>query len=190
MEELDRLFPVAVEIDLAGRRFAVSPLAVRQFAPMMRAMQPVQHVFRLDTREVDLDALLASAAATEILAVALECEMDFLFSLDRGERLRAMATVLACNPDFFFPDLPPEADPESETDATVASRSLADAFQRLISAGHRWGDVQDYTLAQIALFDAAIVRLRCEGERTALLSARAAWGDAPVFKAMLKALGG
>lgn len=187
MDELDRLFPAAVEIGVAGRTFSAAPLAVRQFAPMMRALQPVQPMFLQAAREVDLDALLASPAAVDIIAIGLKCEMDFVLSLRSEERLAALLPVIAVNADFFFPEPAAEAGPEAETDFTTA---LVDAFQRLISAGHPWREVQDYTLAQVALFDAAIGRLRNDEGRTALLSARAAGAAAPVFKTMLKALGG
>lgn len=190
MDELDRLFPAAVELELAGRSFSITPLAVREFAPMMRALLPVAHLFRQATQEVDLDALLTSPTTVDLIAVGLKCETGFAFSLTADQRLAALLPVIAVNADFFFPEPGPEPDPETETDFPFARRTLVDAFQRLISAGHPWREVQGYTLAQIALFDAAIGRLRNEDGRTALLSARAAWANAPVFKTMLKALGG
>lgn len=190
MDELDRLFPPPAAFSIGGLAVRVAPLRVRQFAAMMRAMRPVQELFTLDTREVDIETLLQSGAAGEIIGIGLALEGGTVAGLDNDQRRAALAAVIGVNADFFFPDFPPppgEIDTEGEP---VAEHTLADAFQRLISAGHLWSEIQDYTLGQIALFDAAAGRLRSERDRTALLSARAARGDAPVFKTMLQSLGG
>lgn len=190
MDELDRLFPQPAVLGLGGGAVHVEPLRVRQFAPMMRAMRPVQDLFRMETREVDIDALLLSAAGAEIVDIGLGRGAGFVTGLRSDQRRAALAAVIGVNADFFFPETPA---PPGEIDADgepVAERSLVDTFQSLISAGHRWSDIQDYTLAQIALFDAAAARLRGERDRTALLSHRAARCEPPVFRTWLKALGG
>ncbi|ODU49074.1 MAG: hypothetical protein ABS92_06785 [Thiobacillus sp. SCN 63-374] len=189
MDELDRLFPLPAALRIGDHAVRVEPLRVRQFAPMMRAMQPAQDLFRLDTRELDIDALLLDAAAAEIVAIGLGRDAAFVAGLDPDQRRAALAVVIGVNADFFFPENPPP----SEIDAAgepLPERDLADVFQTLISAGHRWSEIQDYTLAQVALFDAAVGRLRGEHDRTALLSYRAAGCDTGAFRAWLKALGG
>lgn len=184
MNELDILFPFPASLQVGGETIQVTPLRVFQFAPMMRAMQPVMAAFRLDSEQVDIDALMADPAALRIVAIGIGRDDSFVARLKRNQQLNALLLVLGTNPDFFFP--------ETTDDVGESGRGheLVDAFQRLISAGHRWPDIQDYTLAQIRLFDDASAHLQRESDRMALLTARAAWTDAALFKSVLNELGG
>lgn len=184
MNELDILFPAPVMLQVGDESIAVLPIPARRFASMMRAMQPVIEAFRFDSKEVDVDALMDNPAALRIVSIGIERDEAFVGRLKRHEQLNALLLVLGVNPDFFFPDVADEADDDShDTD-------FSDSFQRLVSAGHRWPDVQEYTLAQIRLFDAAAGRLTRGEQRIALLSARAAWSDASVYRGLLDALEG
>jgi hypothetical protein len=188
MNELDILFPAPVMLLAGGEQIPVAPLKVRQFAAMMRAMQPVMGAFRVDSKEVDIAALLDSPDALQIVALGIGRGTQFVSLLGRNQQLNALLLVLGANPDFFFPDAPAAEDDDAENAKSVAG--MADVFQRLVSAGHAWSEIQDYTLAQVRLFGATADRLAREGDRTALLTARAAWADAPVFKGLFEALGG
>lgn len=184
MNELDILFPAPVMLQVGGESIPVLPLTARRFAPMMRAMQPVIEAFRLDTKEVDIDALMDNPAALQIISIGIGRVDAFVARLKRNEQLNALLLVLGTNPDFFFPDIADAADEAShDTD-------FSDTFQRLISAGHRWADIQGYTMAQIRLFDAAAGRNTRGNQRITLLSARAAWSDASVYRGLLDALDG
>jgi hypothetical protein len=184
MNELDILFPAPVMLQVGDESIPVLPLTARQFAPMMRAMQPVIEAFRFDTKEVDIDALMENQAALRIVVIGIACDEAYVAKLKRNELLNALLLVLGVNPDLFFPDVADSADEAShDTD-------FSDTFQRLISAGHRWVDIQGYTLAQIRLFDAAAGRFTRSGQRIALLSARAAWSDSKIYLGLLKALEG
>lgn len=184
MNELDILFPAPVMLQAGDEAIAILPIPARQFAPMMRAMQPVIEAFRFDSQEVDIDALMENPAALQIIGVGIERDAALVARLKRNQQLNALLLVLGVNPDFFFPDIADAADEAShDTD-------FSDTFQRLISAGHRWADIQGYTLAQIRLFDAAAGRHTRGNQRIALLSARAAWSDASVYRGLLDALEG
>lgn len=184
MNELDILFPFSAGLQVGGETIPVTPLRVCQFAPMMRAMQPVMAAFRLDSKEVDIDALMEGPNALRIVAIGIGRDDSFVSGLKRNQQLNALLLVLGTNPDFFFPDA---VDDVGDSDR---GHELVDAFQRLISAGHCWPDIQGYTLAQIRLFGNASARLHRESDRMALLTARAAWTDAAVFKGVLNELGG
>lgn len=188
MNELDILFPAPVMLLAGGEQIQVAPLRVRQFAAMMRAIQPVIGAFRVDSQEVDVAALLDSPDTLQIIAAGIGRSTQFVSLLGRKQQLNALLLVLGANPDFFFPDAPAAGDDDAENAQSVAG--LADVFQRLISAGHSWSEIQGYTLAQVRLFSASAGRLAREDDRTAMLTARAAWSDAPVFKGVLEALGG
>lgn len=184
MNELDILFPLPASLQVGGETIPVAPLFVCQFAPMMRAMEPVMTAFHFDSKRVDIDALIADPAALRIVAIGIGRDDSFVAGLTLDQQLNALLLVLGTNPDFFFPD--------AAGDVNEADRGheLVDAFQRLISAGHRWPDIQQYTLAQIRLFGEASARLHRESDRMALLTARAAWTDSAVFKGVLNELGG
>lgn len=184
MNELDILFPFPAGLQVGGETIQVSPLRVCQFAPMMRAMRPVMAAFRIDSQEVDIDALMADPAALRIVAIGIGRDDSFVARLKRNQQLNALLLVLGANPDFFFPDAAGDIEEAGQDGA------LADAFQSLISSGHRWPDIQEYTLAQIGLFDAAAGRLRRDSDRKALLFSRAAWSDGALFKGLLDALDG
>lgn len=184
MNELDILFPFPVNLQAGGESIPMLPLRVRQFAPMMRAMQPVMEFFRIETKEVDIDALMKSPDVLRIIGTGIERDDSFVAGLKWNQQLNALLLVIGANPDFFFPDAVGDIEDAGQ------ERALVDAFQNLISSGHRWQDIQGYTLAQIRLFDAAAGRLQRDADRMALLSARAAWSDAPLFKRLLDALDG
>lgn len=184
MNELDILFPFPADLQVGGETIPVTPLRVCQFAPMMRAMQPVMTAFRFDSQQVDIDALMKDPNALRIVALGIGRDDSFVAGLKRNQQLNALLLVLGTNPDFFFPEA---ADDVDEADR---GHELVDAFQRLISTGHRWPDIQDYTLAQIRIFGEASARLYRESDRMALLTARAAWTDSAVFKGVLNELGG
>lgn len=61
--------------------------------------------------------------------------------------------------------------------------------QRLISAGHRLAEVQDYSLQQIEIFLAAIDREDRAATRGSLIAARAANLKPDSFKRLLKEFG-
>lgn len=184
MNELDILFPAPVMLQVGDESIPVLPLTAHQFAPMMRAIQPVIEAFRFDSKEVDVDALMDNPAALQIIGIGIERDVAFVARLKRNEQLNALLLVLGVNPDFFFPEVADAADEASH------DNDFSDTFQRLISAGHSWADIQGYTLAQIRLFDAAAGRLQRGAQRVALLSARAAWSDASVYRGLLDALEG
>jgi hypothetical protein len=184
MNDLDILFPAGATLQTEGELIPVLPLRVRQFAPMMRAMQPVMAFFRIETKEVDIDALMQSPDVLRIIGIGIERDDSFVAGLKWNQQLNALLLVIGANPDFFFPDA------VGATDEAGQDGALAKAFQNLIASGHRWPDIQEYSLAQIGLFDAAAGRLQRDANRMALLSARAAWSDAPLFKQLLDALDG
>lgn len=188
MHELDHLFPAAVEIVIGGRAVSVRPLVVREFAAMMRAMGPVQDAFRIDTLEVDFDAILCDAAAAEMIAVGLRREMDFVFSLTADERRIALAHVISSNYRFFFPENA-EAEAEDDEKRNVFripdhGAVLTDTFQRLIASGHGWADILDYTLDEVMAFSASVARVAAEERRDELVVARAAVATPDVFRAV------
>lgn len=183
MIEIETLIPEPVPLKTGGGVLPVYPLRVRQFGAMMRAIAPVLHTFRLDTREVDLPALAEHEDdVRRIVAVGLDTTEQFAGALSVDEQADALLMVLGLNEDFFFPQAVDGVEP--------SGHDMADTFQRLIESGHRWTDMQDYTLAQLRAFDAAAGRLRRERDRIALMSARAAGADAATFKGWLNALDG
>lgn len=184
MNELNILFPAPVMLQAGDEAIALLPIPARRFAPMMRAMQPVIEAFRLDTGEVDIDALMDNPAALQIIGIGIGRDDAFVARLKRNEQLHALLLVLGTNPEFFFPEVADAADEASH------DNDFSDTFQRLISAGHSWADIQEYSLAQIRLFDAAAGRLQRAEQRIGLLSARAAWSDASVYRGLLDALDG
>ncbi|MDT4844957.1 hypothetical protein D3C72_2476450 [compost metagenome] len=58
----------------------------------------------------------------------------------------------------------------------------------MISAGHAWGDIRNYTLAQIEAFSSAASEGVREAARSDLLIARAAQTDAASFKKFIREL--
>lgn len=183
MDELEILFPAPVVLQAGGRSIPVLPLPARRFAAMMRAMQPVIGAFHLGTQEVDIDALMDDPATLQIVALGIDAEPGFVAALKRNEQLNALLLVLGVNPDFFFPEIRDDAD-------TGREQLFSDTFHDLIAAGHAWREIRDYSLGQIRLFADAAGRATRERDRTALLCARAAWSEGPLFSKLMDALGG
>lgn len=188
MTDLEALIPSPVPLSAGSETIPVMPLRVRQFGPMMRAIAPVVHAFYYATREVDLPALLGCEDdVRRIVAIGIDRSEQFAGGFSEQERWEALLMVLALNDAFFFPE--PGAESGSEDEAPPAGL-WADTFQALIAAGHRWPDMQEYTLGQIRAFGSAAARQARERDKTALLTARAAGGDAALFHGWLNALDG
>lgn len=188
MIEIETLIPEPVPLNTRGGILPVYPLRVRQFGAMLRALEPVLHTFRQATREVDLPALLERTDdVCRIIAVGLDTTEQQAAALTWENHADALLMVIGVNEDFLFP--PAAGESAAEGDAAQPD-TMADTFQRLIESGHRWQDIQDYTLAQVQAFGAAAARLQRERDKTALLTARAAASDAQVFSTWLNALDG
>lgn len=181
MNELDVLFPSPVPVWIGERVIQVRPLPVSRIGDMLRAQWPVQELFVFG-QGVEIDALLQSAQAVPMLCLGLDVSASDAAAMDADTRRAALLTVLALNMDLFFPDIP-------DDDAEPDPHALSDLFQRLIEAGHRWPDVQRYTLAQCRMFDDAAARGRRDRTHEALVINRAAVSDPKVFQQVLAAVG-
>lgn len=180
MNELDVLFPSPVPLRIGDGVMRVLPLRMRWLGDLLRALVPVQGLFA--DGAVDLDALLQSPQALEIIRIGTGCGADSAAAMDADERRAALLVVIAQNEEVFFP--PP---PESGGDAfALPENPLADLLQRLVAAGHRFTDLLDYTYVQCRLFDDAAARLRRDARHDALIVGRAAVASPEVFRQVLK----
>lgn len=180
VNELDVLFPSPVPLGIGGRIMQVLPVPVRRLGDLLRAVGPVQGLF--GDGQVDLDALLQSAQALEIIRIGLGVLPVTAQELTADERHAAMLVVLALNETVLFPA--PPAD-----DAAPPEHALTTLLQRLIESGHRWPDIMSYTFEQAMAFDAAAARLRRDARHDALIVGRAAVSSPEIFRQVLKDAG-
>lgn len=175
--DLDLLDPPPLVVAAGGESFLVRPLKLRHLPAVVRAL----HGLRI-SRDFDLVALMRDHGEKVLAAAAIAAEIP----IERVERFVAseaidLATaVLECNAAMFEP-LPEGAEGKP--------LQWVDAVQRLLGAGHRYGEALDYTIPLCRRFLAAINDAERARARTDLMIARAAQASRDGFEATMRSLG-
>lgn len=106
-DELSVHVPQASTVTVRETAIAVRPLTVRQIAGVTRALKAVDFTKGLDA--LDMPSLLAdhADAVVQAVAIAANCEAEFLQDAAADEFLMLAAAVVEVNTDFFVQRLAP-----------------------------------------------------------------------------------
>ena len=101
MSDLDKLFPQAVEISLAGEVVAIKPLKIGQMPAFLRAITPVMQ--QLGGDGIDWLALFGEHGDNLLTAVSIAIGKPraWVDALDADDAILVAAKVIEVNADFF-----------------------------------------------------------------------------------------
>lgn len=108
-KELEQLIPQPAVIDIAGERFEVLPLRVRQLPTFLRAIEPLQGRIAIGS-ELDILALIRAHGeeVARAVAIAIDRPPEFVGELSLADMVRLAETVIGVNADFFVQQVLPE----------------------------------------------------------------------------------
>ena len=153
----------------ARRALTLAPVTLGALPGFLAAVGPALAAHRADP-EADLSAY--DSELLDALALVADADRQTIARMPPVARVAAVRALIELHPELF-------TRPEASSKGAPASDPAPwpDVIAALLAAGHRWHDIQGYTLSQVRAHLEASARRESVAQARAIIAARMAWGE-------------
>lgn len=193
MSDLDVLFPFA-EVNLRGEVFRLRPLPLRMIPAFFRVAKAWDEAVSSGGHSLDMQR---ECEAYDLLGWTIGRTGAWCKMLPESAQLDLLAAAMAVNHDLFDheddetenPNLPKMTGPNVvRAKARRPDLDWGEAMARLISGGHSWSEIQEYTLPMIKVFLHGLMKVERDRHSQDVIASTFAMADGKATKKYLQDL--
>jgi hypothetical protein len=179
-DDLQKVIPQKNVIVINGEEIHIQQFKIGKLPLVLDAVQPMAHMLLNRDKNSPLDIssmlMLYSDDCLKLMAVLADRPRAWIDQLDIDDAVALLTMLIRGQSGFFRPARLAKTDrsvkhnrQDDQRKHTADQHAWSDKFQQLISAGHRYDDILNYTWSQFIAFSDAADRLATRKSKESFL---------------------